>query len=255
MEKEYGKLTAGQFRDFVELLPQLRQDATWLRKTLYDLPKDKRHEMFAPGSSWEWIYELSLIQHLLLLVYALGLTEKLGSIVASADPIDSLHAWVDEDATEGHHPDFEVQDIIALVYSASRSIESIFLFERSISGLVQEVRDDNNMDSLFKAISVDRSVMACPSVVTHVAKAEMFNDKGFFKQLRAALNGPSKKNMVALADMKYSFAILRELKIDKLSDDKLEDLMVHTLKVYADRPSSRKNLRAHYQKSKKHKTI
>lgn len=53
MDKEYGKLSADQFRNFVELLPQLRQDATWLRKTLDGLPKDKRHEMFAPGSSWE----------------------------------------------------------------------------------------------------------------------------------------------------------------------------------------------------------
>lgn len=196
-----------------------------------------------------------MIQHILLLVHALGLTSNLERIVASPDPIESLRAWVDEDETEGHHPDFEVQDIIALVYSVSRSIESIFLFERSLSGLVQEVRDDSNLDSLFKAISVDRSVMACPSVVTHVANAEMFNDKSFFKQLRAALNGPSKKNMAALADMKYSFAILRELQIGKLSDDELERLMVHTLKVYTDRPSSRKNLRAHYQKSKKLNTI
>lgn len=255
MNKEFGKLTANQFREFVGLLPQLRQESAWLRKTLQELPKDKRHELFAPGSSWEWIYELSLIQHVVLLVYALGRSDTLDGIVKSPDPMDSLRAWVDEDASESHHPDFEIQDIIALLYSLSRSIESVFLFERSLSGLVQEVRDDGNIDSLFKAISVDRSVLACPSVVTHIANAEMFNDKGFFKQLRTALNGPSKKNMAALADMKYSFAILRELQIDKLSDDNLEELMVRTLKVYADSPSSRKNLRAHYQKSKKLKTI
>ena len=61
--------------------------------------------------------------------------------------------------------------------------------------------------------------------------------------------------MASLAGMKFSFAALRELEINDLSDDKLEKLMVETLEVYAKVGSAPKNLRAHYQHFRKFKTI
>ena len=55
--------------------------------------------------------------------------------------------------------------------------------------------------------------------------------------------------------MKFSFATLKELEINDLSDIQLEKLMVDTLEVYAKVGSAPKNLRAHYQHFRKFKTI
>jgi len=85
--------------------------------------------------------------------------------------------------------------------------------------------------------------------------AELVGDKKFFTRLSNALKGPSQKKWAGLAKMKLSFLILRELEINDLSDEALEQLMVHTLHAYQDVPGARKNLRMHYLNSRKLKTI
>jgi hypothetical protein len=51
--------------------------------------------------------------------------------------------------------------------------------------------------------------------------------------------------------LRYSFAVLRELGFDKLSDAQLEDLLVHQLKVYPDTFNARRNLRKQYRAAMK----
>jgi hypothetical protein len=129
------------------------------------------------------------------------------------------------------------------------------LFQRSMSALVQEVREDDNMDSLFNAIRVDRAVMNCTTIADKIARAELQGDKRFFQRLRNALKGPTQKHWARYCDLRYSLFVLRELGFKSLSDAQLEKLLVHTLKVYPDTPSARKNLRAQYQQSKRITTI
>ena len=144
---------------------------------------------------------------------------------------------------------------MGLAFSLQRSVLSIMLFQRSISGLVQEVREHDDLDALFNAVRVDRTVMSCSTIADKIARAEMRGDKRFFLRLRNALKGPTQKHWAAYCDLRYSLVILRELGFDGLSDTQLENLLVHQLKVYPNTPSARKNLRAQYTQSKKFKTI
>ena len=153
------------------------------------------------------------------------------------------------------NPSFEPQDLIGLAFSLQRSVLSIMLFQRSISGLVQEVREHDDLDALFNAVRVDRTVMSCSTIADKIARAEIRGDKRFFLRLRNALKGPTQKHWAAYCDLRYSLVILRELGFDGLSDTQLENLLVHQLKVYPNTPSARKNLRAQYIQSKKFKTI
>jgi len=134
-------------------------------------------------------------------------------------------------------------------------MQSMATYGRSISSLLQDVRENNNHDSLFKAIRMDRTVVGCSTAMRHLARAQIRSDKRFFKHLQAALKGPSKKPMIGLEPMRYVLLMLREMGLNDLSEKDLEHLMVDLLKVYPRAPGAAKNLRAQYQRSKKIKTI
>jgi hypothetical protein len=129
-------------------------------------------------------------------------------------------------------------------------------YGRSISSLLQDVRDNHSHESLFKAIRMDRAVIGCPTAMKHIAKAQIRDNKAFFKRLRSALAGPSKKEWEGLDRMRYTFLVLREMGVDDLSEAALEELMVDKLQVYPrGKGGARKALRAHYSYSRKVPTI
>ena len=256
MEKEYGKLTADQFRALINTLPEVRSQRVELAEAIAKSPKEKLDAFLTGGYNWGEIYEYPFSKHIAIAVVAFNYSQTLSAAVASADPqqhvLDNLEPPEGDDST---HPAFEPQDLIGIAFSLQRTILSVMLFQRSISGLVQEVREDDNMDSLFNAIRVDRAVMSCETIADKIARAELRNDKRFFLRLRNALKGPTQKHWAAYCDLRYSLFTLRELGFDSLSDAQLEKLLVHDLKVYPNTPSARKNLRAQYQQSRKIKTI
>lgn len=255
MEKEFGKLTPAQFRVFVDHLPEFRSKADDLRQFMQDTPGEKWDDMLTEDYSWAWVYELPLVVHLAVVVYALNLTEWINEVAASNDPQQRILDDIHKETWEELHPDVQAQNALGLVVSITRTMQCVLLFGRSLSALIQDVRDNNDLDCLFKAIKVDRTVVNCSTVADCIAKAELRNDKAFFRRLSNAYKGPSQKEWAGLAGMKLSFNVLREFELNDLSDDELEQLMVHTLDVYKDVPGARKNLRMHYQNFRKFKTI
>jgi len=254
--KEYGKLTADQFRQLIGTLPEINRQRGELSDLVAKMPKEKLDALLVGGYSWGEIYEYSFIEHIAIAVVALNYADTLSAALKTDDPqqyvLDHMHPAEDDDST---HPAFEKQDLVGIVFSVQRTMLSVMLFQRSLSGLVQEVREDDNMDSLFNAIRVDRSVMSCSTIADKIARAELRQDKRFFLRLRNALKGPTQKHWAAYCDLRYSLVVLRELGFDRMSDAQLEQLLVHTLKVYPNTPSARKNLRAQYHQSRKIKTI
>ncbi|MES2191588.1 MAG: hypothetical protein V4454_15825 [Pseudomonadota bacterium] len=255
LNKEYGKLTAAQFRGFVDQLPLFQGQAEEMRKAMRDTPKERWRELLKSDYSWAWIYEFPFIVHIVLAVYAFNLGDWVADVASSPDPQQKVLDEILNDPVEDFHPDLEIQDGLGITVSLTRTIQSILLFGRSLSALIQDVRETENLDSLFKAIKVDRSVVNCPTVADCIAKAELQDNKAFFKRLSNAFKGPSQKEWAGLAGMKFSFNFLREAEIDDLSDAELEQLMVHTLEVYKDVPGARKNLRMHYQNFRKFPSI
>jgi hypothetical protein len=252
LQKEYGKLSAEQFRDFIGKLPEVRNNGDEFGRLLAELPKEKFDALMAQGFNWGEIYEHSFAEHIAIAMLAFGQLEWLKEVHEADDPqqklLDTWRAEVDDHEIP---PELEGPHLVGLAYSLQRTILSVMLFQRSLSGLVQEVRDEDNMDSLFNAVRVDRAAMSCPTIADKIARAEMRRDKRFFLRLRNALKGPTQKHWASYCDLRYSLFVLRELGFRSLSDAQLEKLLVHTLKVYPNTPAARKNLRAQYQQSKK----
>ncbi len=259
--KEFGKLTADQFRELVQSLPDMFAMLRGVNERLASTPSTRFDSIMSGDyGDYNFVYEFPLAEHLSLLIIALGRHEDLNEIAASPDPQESvLEVLRHRDEIEDDKPQHEAFDdseVIALCYSLSRTMQSMATYGRSISSLLQDVRDNNNHDSLFKAIRMDRTVIGCPTAMKHIAKAQIRDNKAFFKKLRSALVGPGNKQQAGLDLLRYAMLILRETGIKDVPEAELEELMVDKLGVYPkNQPNARKNIRAHYQWSQKIPTI
>lgn len=255
-QKEYGKVTAEQFKTLISHLPEIRKQQGDIAELVSSLSRDHLTKLLPEGFAWAEIYELTFIEHMAWLIMALGKGEFLKQAVQMPDPQqtildDFLTEDVDFDNWKGGDGGFfELHDVLGLLTALQRQIVSVMLYQKSLSTLVDEAKHGND-DSLFDAVRVDRSIMACSPIADRISKAELLREKPFFMHLRKALKGPSKRHWASYHDLRYALFMLRDLGFDKLSDDQLENLLVRQLKVYPNTYNARKNLRKQYDQSKK----
>ena len=253
-EKEYGKLSLDQFKRITKELPEIRNQMQELPDLIRSTPKQKIDELLDKEFYWAEVYELPFHYQIALLFCALGRVQQLKEIANSPDPQQAAIEMMDSDDVDdwngGEGGVFEKKHIIVLTVAMQRNILCIMLFHRTLDQLVDDVRKGKDT-SLFQAVRVDRSIVACPTFADRIARAELENDKMFFLHLRSSLKGPSKKMWEAYKDLRYALYMLRELGFDKMSDVQLEDLLVHKLKLYPPIFSARKNLRKQFAESKK----
>lgn len=254
-EKEYGKLSLDQFKQLVKELPVVRNQMQELPELIRSTPKERIAELLDKDFYWAEVYELPFHHQIALLFFALGRANKLKEIAQAPDPQQAALDWMDTDDIDdwngGEGGVFEKKNVIGLTVAMHRNILCIMLFHRTLDKLVEEVRAGND-DSLFQAVRIDRSIVACPTFADRIARAELGNEKMFFLHLRSSLKGPSKKHWEMYKDLRYAIYMLRELGFDKMSDMQLEDLLVHKLKLYPNVPSACKNLRKQFTQSKKY---
>jgi hypothetical protein len=256
-EKEYGKLSEDQFKRLIKKLPEFRAEESELKALIKTTPKEKLDKILAGSRCWAYVYEFPFVQHLSVVIWAMGKQDWLAKVAAAEDPQEELLRSMDEDPGEWTGPEggeLTIADLIHLVGTLQRTVLSVMLYKRSLSAIMEDVRTGSD-DALFDIVRVDRSAVACPTIAARIASAEFLGDKRFFLHLRNALKGPRQKHWEAYKDLRYSLLVLREMGFDRLSDDRLEHLLVHVLKVYPDNPSARKNLRRQYYESKKFKSL
>lgn len=258
MAKDYGKLSADQLKEFVGFLPTLFVTLRDASARIATVSSAKFDEVMA-GDYGQYClaYEAAFTEHLALVVVALNRQDDLKAYLAAPDPqqavLDGLkHEGEDRPESEF----FETHTVLALCYSLTRTIQSMATYGRSISGLLEDVRERGDQDALFKAIRIDRAVLGCPTAMRLIAKAQLRDNKSFFKRLRSALDGPSRKQWASLDQLRYTLLLLRELGVNDLSAAELEALLVDELGVYKrGKGDARKNLWAQYTRSRKLKTI
>lgn len=259
MSKEYGKLTADQFRELVALVPKLLEMIGEVERMIAQAPASKRDEVLSGDiSGYSAMYELPLSLHVATTVVALNRQDDLAAFSAAPDPqqaaLDGL--MHDQDDDKPHNEAFEMGEVVALAYSVWRTFVSMATYGRSISSLLEEVRERGDRDALFNAVRMDRAVIGCPTVMNAIAKAQISGDKEFFRGLAKALKGPGKRQMAPLNRMRFAFLLLREMGVDDLTQAEVESLIVDKLGVYAPGTGdAKKNLWPHYTKSRKLRSI
>lgn len=257
--KEYGKLSLEQFKLLVQKLPELRKKFKELPSVLQSISEDEKRDILGDGFSWSSVYEKSFVEQLALLICALGSADQLHEAALSSDPvqaaIDLFKNDVFIDFNSSERSSSQKREAIGLITALKRNLLSVMLFDRTLDKLVEEVRSGAE-ESLFLAVSIDRSIIACPAIADRIARAEFENDDDFFHNLSNALiNGPSEKYWESYKDLRYAFYLLRDSGADQITPAQLEDLFVHKLKLYSNTPGARRNLRDLFTKSKKKSTV
>ena len=196
MQSNYKKLTPEQFRDLANKLPEIRSQKNELAELIKSKPQRVK-EVLGQYYSWSEIYELSFIEQLAYLFVLIGIHKPFIEISKSTAPQQALIEASENGGKldlwyELNKDNIEKKHLLWLVIVLQRNILSIMLFHQSLGALVHEVRQGNN-EALFKAVSVDRSILTCPTFADRLSLAELKNDKHFFIHLRKALKGPSLK--------------------------------------------------------------
>lgn len=176
MYKEHGKLTAEQFKEFIAKLPEVSHQRNEFGRLRSDLPKEKFDKLMVGGFSWAEIYESSFTEHVAIATMAFNQVKWPSNLAASPDPQQMLLETWPSEIEEDTRPAFEPQDLIGLAYSLQRTILSIMLFQRSISALIQEVRDHDDLNAFFNAVRLDRTTVSCPTIADKIARAQMRQD-------------------------------------------------------------------------------
>ena len=163
MQKQYGKLTAGQFQELIGFLPVLFEMMGKMHAHVENVPAS-RFDSSMTGYYGDYchVYELPLIQHLALAVLALNRQDEIKDMAGSPDPQEAALAVIKaylHDDVKPHHEAFEKSSVMALSYSIGRTLQGVVTYGRSLSSLLHDVRENNNQDSLFKAIRIDRTVI------------------------------------------------------------------------------------------------
>lgn len=254
-QKEYDKLSAEQFKKLMQQLPELRKEGQSIEELVKSASKERINDLLEKDFYWAEIYELTFIEHLAFLMMALDKVEFLTETKKAPDPtqhmMDNFEIEGDfEHWNGGWKGLFKKQDLIGLTLTLQRTILSIMIYQKTMQTLVEEARQGND-DSLFDAVRLDRSSVACVTFAARIARAEFNHDKHFFIRLRNALKGPAKKHWEGYQDLRFALFTLRDLGFDNLTDDQLIELLVKQLKVYPDRFEAKKNLRKQYNQSKK----
>jgi hypothetical protein len=255
--KPYGKFTLEQLKQFNDFVHEVMNLPIELEKLLQQTDFNKIHNIVGQNFSWIKYYELPFKEHLAWGALILNFQDELRQAAQSLDPQQTIFDLfekkldADDDWQGGFHGLFQMQDLLALLISVSKTIKSIMVYQKSLSTLVEEVRSGIDK-SLFDAVRIDRTMIACPSILHRISFAEMTGDKKFFLHLKNALKGPSRKHMVGLDEMRYMMFALVDTGANQLNGDNLEQVFVEHLKLYPKYQSgAKKNLLKHYTATKK----
>ncbi|MCW8890872.1 MAG: hypothetical protein OQL20_09465 [Sedimenticola sp.] len=208
MNKEFGKYSTQQLKEFVRLL----QSRSLLQKewqTLVNNEPEKVFKALASGFYWSEIYALSFLEQVSFFAVVGGIDSRINTMSTAVDPQDAaLNELKREMETLGDpsdlepHEAFEPKVLLGNLIAVIKNLDSIWHYGMPINDLVAQVSNGND-DALLKAIRIDRSITSCPPIADRIAKAEIEQDEQFFKLLRNALRGPSKKPMDAYGPLRY----------------------------------------------------
>lgn len=97
MKKDYGKLTGDQFREFIQLVPDVFAKLREADELLALTPMARFDKVF-PGDwgDYSYLYELPFDEHLSWVILALNRQEEVRDVASSSDPQEAALAMLSQ---------------------------------------------------------------------------------------------------------------------------------------------------------------
>lgn len=208
----------------------------------------KIESILPPDFSWAELYELNIKELNILKLAAMGFLDALVQAAHSGLDLnqfmleETIRSAEDENEevewSGGHGGLFTQADIYALYHANMSTMRCLGIYGHYLNDLASMVSKggDGSDDAFFKAVSIDRTVLTCPTFAARLAKAEFFGEKKFFLRLRKATGGKPHDNLLIHQDLRFMLQLFHEVKA--LGSFILSDadvLFIKELKVYSDK--------------------
>ncbi|MFT7404895.1 hypothetical protein [Zhongshania sp.] len=197
------------------------------------------NDLIIPWGNW---YELTLSQHLAILLIFMGFKDWLVEVRESADPLGEFINMLSE-LGEVDDRDFdqwadtldreEKRIFTSLVLAMQGQFEAVSLFSLPMSELVKRAGEGDH-EALLRAVTIDRSVISSTPVARQICLAQVLCDESFMNRLSSAITRtkparPAKK----LDDMRYMLeALVEGVGIEGFTNSELEDILKSDLELY-----------------------
>lgn len=263
-----AKIPPTDLRVLLGLLPQLEAEQRAIQAMLVE----RSGAIFArdcESPAWSHLYELPFLEHVSTVVVALGQQDLVRKIAAAPRQVEALVASIaelDEDDTEFSPAEKEalrpkLARILGLSTSLVKSMRCLMAYGVYLNDLVALVRlgGPKGDQALLKAVRIDPTVLAAPSLQARFCRAVLEDDQKFLSTIKRAINGPLTKQQQANADkIRFVLQVIQDAHVEHLTDDELHELFVKELALYAapsrtDAGDAAKGIRAIRDRMKKAK--
>ncbi|MEO6983493.1 MAG: hypothetical protein ABI072_10325 [Edaphobacter sp.] len=236
-KKSLGKLSPEQLRRAVKLAdehPTLEGVSSLLASRPHFLRiVDEAGAVF----QWAWAYELSIAELIALIAWVLDEHDELVAMLQSDDPQEEMLSLAErEDVEVGEEPlpDWRKLLGLELLIALIKCFESYRSYSQSLCDLVAKA-GQGNREALLKAVRIDPSVLASPSIAEQVSFAVFHSDKKFLKQIKGAYATPRRK-LAMYSDLRLVEALLHEADaFSEAPSEHIYDVVVNRMGLYDHR--------------------
>lgn len=243
MAKEFGKYSKDHLKRIYAQFHDFNNQAADLQTML-----EENEELASLLPSWAHLYDQSFIKLVAILIWFFEWQEPLEEANASCDATESWLNYSDQALAE---LDDEIETLSAseeaalkesmpflltLIMAIKGNITALKQRHRTICDMMAELKTGGvkGDDSLFEAITIDRTVITCQTAAARIARAEATGDQKFMTRLDKALRGVKPKATDREHDdFRYMLEALNDgMGSEQLTAAKVEEILCHELELY-----------------------
>jgi hypothetical protein len=243
-KRTYGRLTGTDYQGLLRDLQEARANRRELADEAVRAGSKVAALLETEGAFWWLFYELPFAHHLAVLCIRFGWLEKLKDAAAKDNPTKSFLELVakqeeaDNNPFDSLPPDQQAI-VLNLLIGVLCSIDSARFFGLSINELLAKA-ENGDQESLLRAASIDRCVLATSAGSAILATAQLRRDKLFISRLAKRLKAPH-AGRAPYGDLRLLHRVLDETgALGTLSRDELWDLVGPVLQMYSTRKGDQK---------------
>lgn len=234
-EKEFGKYSRQQLRELFSYHHLIKQQGEEISGIARE-DASNLIEQLSVGPLWSTWYELTYNNFLIAMLSSFGLVEE---VLAAAKQEDPQQAALDLAKDIDESPDDDIDEysddekgvMTSLFFALHGNINAQRLYSQTMSELVSQAQYDD--DSLFNAVLVDRSTVACPTIARRIQLAEIQHDESFLNKLTKAITRTRPRRPASeLDDLRLMLDIVEDSKpLTEFSYDELYGLLIEDLEL------------------------
>jgi len=240
-KKKISKKSKSYIAEISDVLQSLSEDQSEVNREIASGNK-KLLAFIQEMHPWAFWYCFSHSVIVALFLDCLGLLEKLVEAVKTGDKKEANMAICRELVSLANDEEFfddmdsldkeERAAFLSLFFAMQGNQEGLRRYSQTVSELVRAASKDH--EALFKAVSVDRSVVANPFIAKEISLAALRQDESFMNLLAKAITRTKPMRNPRLDDTRFMLEVLNDLEgLDQISNDQIAEYFQNELGIYS----------------------